>query len=171
MQISTQINSLYSKQQVDFTKNDAIDGTRNVPSFLQEPANLSQSNIYFQVESFTYSFEQKEAPQLKLSDIGYTGKAFDELTQDDAIGLVADDGFFGIDQTADRLSGFVLSGAGNNVEMLKAGREGILQGFKEAEKIWGDILPDISYKSLEKALEKIDAKLQALGANVLDLDA
>jgi len=32
-------------------------------------------------------------------------------------------------------------------------------------------LPDISYKSLEKALEKIDAKLQALGANILDLDA
>jgi len=171
MQISTQYNSLSVGQKIDFNKNDAIRGTENVPSFLQEPANLSQSNIYFQIETFSFSFEPKEPPALTLSDIGYTGKPFGELTQDDAKGLVADDGFFGISQTSDRLSGFVLAGAGNDVDMLKAGREGIIQGFKEAEKIWGDTLPEISYKSLELALEKIDTRLQELGSNVIDFGA
>ena len=171
MQISTQINAMSMTQQLDIKKNDAINGTDNVPSFLQEPASLSQSNIYFQFEAFSYSFEPKEPPKLTLSDIGYTGKSFSDLTQDDAKGLVADDGFFGVSQTSNRLSDFVLTGAGDNVEMLKAGREGIIQGFKEAEKIWGDTLPEISYKSLELALEKIDTRLQGLGANVIDFGA
>jgi len=171
MQISTQINAMSMMQQLDIKKNDAINGTDNVPSFLQEPANLSQSNIYFQFEAFSYSFEPKEPPKLTLSDIGYTGKSFSDLTQDDAKGLVADDGFFGISQTSNRLSDFVLTGAGDNVEMLKAGREGIIQGFKEAEKIWGETLPEISYKSLELALEKIDTRLQELGSHVIDFGA
>ncbi|MFA6756673.1 MAG: hydrogenase-4 component G, partial [Sulfurospirillaceae bacterium] len=82
--------------------------------------------------------------------------------------LVSEDGFFGVKQTASRLSGFVLAGAGDDLEKLKEGRRGIIEGFEEAERIWGNRLFDISYETLEKALEQIDAKINELGGSVLN---
>lgn len=108
---------------------------------------------------------------LDLNSIGYNGKPFNELTQDEAKALISDDGFFGIPKTSERIADFVLAGAGDDIEKLKAGREGILQGYKQAEKSWGGELPEISQKTLEKALEKVDKKLASLGVNVLDTNA
>ena len=108
---------------------------------------------------------------LDLSSIGYDGKPIQELTQDEAKALVAEDGFFGVAKTSDRIADFVLAGAGDDVEKLKAGREGIIRGYNQAEKAWGGNLPDISKETLEKALEKVDKKLASLGVNVLDQNA
>jgi hypothetical protein len=106
-----------------------------------------------------------------LKDIGYTGKAIKDLSTDEAKALVSEDGYFGIAETSQRLADFVLSGSGNDIEKLKAGREGIIKGFKDAEAAWGDKLPDISYKTLDKALEKVDKKIEELGGNAIDTKA
>ena len=123
-----------------------------------------QQNILLNAQS-TFK-EQVQA--FHLSDIGYKGKAIGELSQDEAKALVAEDGFFGIAQTSVRIADFVLNGAGDNLEKLQAGRLGILQGFKEAEALWGEKLPEISYTTMQKALEKVDAKIKELGGSVLD---
>ena len=44
-------------------------------------------------------------------------------------------------------------------------------GFKEAEKMWGGQLPDISYETLNRALEAIDQQLRQAGAPVVDIAA
>jgi hypothetical protein len=106
-----------------------------------------------------------------LKDIGYTGKAIKDLNTDEAKALVSEDGFFGVSQTSTRLADFVLAGGGDNLDKLKAGREGIINGFKQAEALWGDKLPDISYKTLDKALETIDKKIESLGGSAIDLQA
>jgi hypothetical protein len=62
----------------------------------------------------------------------------------------------------------VIQGAGNDLSKLQAGRSGMLQGFSEAEKLWGGKLPEISYTTMQKALEKVDARVKELGGNVLD---
>ncbi|MCI5968988.1 hydrogenase-4 component G [Helicobacter sp.] len=108
---------------------------------------------------------------LDLNSIGYKGKPLSELTQEEAKALISDDGFFGIPKTSERIADLVLAGAGDDVEKLKAGREGILRGYKQAEKSWGGELPEISQKTLEKALEKVDKKLASLGVNVLETNA
>ncbi|MDD6055533.1 MAG: hydrogenase-4 component G [Helicobacteraceae bacterium] len=108
---------------------------------------------------------------LDLKEIGYSGKPLQDLTQEEAQQLISEDGFFGITQTSNRIADFVLMGAGDDIEKLKAGREGIITGYNQAEKAWGDTLPEISQKTLEKALEKIDQKLANLGVNVLDTNA
>jgi hypothetical protein len=99
---------------------------------------------------------------LNLSDLGYQGKPILELTQDEAQDLVSEDGFFGITQTSDRSAGFVLAFAGDDLELLQKGREGMVQGFKEAEKMFGGQLPEISYKTQERTLALIDAKINSL---------
>ncbi|NOX16146.1 MAG: hydrogenase [Epsilonproteobacteria bacterium] len=98
----------------------------------------------------------KQIDVFTLKDTGYDGKSIGDLTQNEAKDLVSKDGFFGIKKTSDRLSSFVLNGAGDNIEMLKAGRDGMLKGFDEAKKLWEGELPDISQKTMKKALEMID---------------
>lgn len=108
---------------------------------------------------------------LDLSAIGYEGKPLGELSQKEAQELVGENGFFGITQTSDRIADFVITGAGNDIEKLKAGREGIIRGYEQAQKAWGEELPEISKKTLDRALEKIDKTLADLGVNVLEQDA
>lgn len=113
--------------------------------------------------------------KFNLSDIGYEGKPLSELTQSDAAGLVSDSGFFGIKNTANRVADFVLKGAGDNLDLLKAGLEGIKRGYDEATKLWGGALPDISQKTQELTLKLIEDRIAQLGGdtsgNAINLEA
>lgn len=100
--------------------------------------------------------------QLSLKDIGYEGKPITELSKEEATDIIGENGFFGVDQTSKRVSDFVLSFSGDNLDTLERGREGIVQGFKDAEKMWGSELPQISYETQAKTLELIDAKIKEL---------
>ena len=106
-----------------------------------------------------------------LQDIGYSGKPIAELSQDEASALVAEDGIFGIKQTSERIANFVINGAGGDEDLLRAGREGMLQGFKDAEKLWGSALPDISQKTIKAAVELVDKAMYDLGFSILDKEA
>jgi hypothetical protein len=188
MDVKSQLSSLFKGVQQNYDQgliNKRENPVNPISSKDIESISLEVSQISFsqsnnqttlQVELFSFSMTSGsvngiETPNFSLKDIGYEGKPFDELTQDDAKALVAEDGFFGIAQTAERLANFVLNGAGSDIEKLRAGREGIIQGFKEAEAIWGETLPDISYNTLNKALESIDKALIDMGVPVLDAKA
>ena len=108
---------------------------------------------------------------LDLASIGYNGKSLNELSSDEADDLISENGFFGIVNTAGRIASFVLNGAGDDVERLKAGREGAAKGFEDAKKIWGGELPEISQKTIEKILETLDKRIAELGGNVLNVSA
>lgn len=84
--------------------------------------------------------------------------------------VVSDDGFYGVPKTGDRMAQFVIEGAGQNESLLRAGREGVLQGFQEAESAWGEKLPDIAYQTLERTLKLIDDHLTGLGYSLLNLE-
>lgn len=106
-----------------------------------------------------------------FKSIGYEGKPITQLSQSEASDLVSENGFFGIANTADRISNFIISAAGDDLQKLEAGKEGILRGFKEAEKIWGGKLPEISQKTIEKATQAVDKRIAELGGNVLSVQA
>lgn len=106
-----------------------------------------------------------------FKSIGYEGKPITQLSQSEASDLVSENGFFGITNTADRISNFIISAAGDDLQKLEAGKEGMLRGFKEAEKIWGGELPEISQKTIEKATQAVDKRIAELGGNVLSVQA
>jgi len=99
---------------------------------------------------------------MSLESIGYEGKAFTELTQGEAKDLVSDGGFFGVDETSQRVTSFVINMTGDNIEALQESRVGLVQGFEEAQKLFGGELPDISVQTQDKTLEIIDAKIAEL---------
>ena len=131
----------------------------------------SSGNLEAQTASLDINKVKDILKSIDFEAIGYTGKPIADMKPEEAKALVSEDGFFGVSQTSNRLADFVLSGGGDNLEKLKAGREGIIRGFNEAEKAWGGKLPDISYETLDKALAKIDEKITALGGNILNATA
>ena len=105
-----------------------------------------------------------------LKDLGYTGKPISQLTPEEATDLISEDGFFGVKKTAQREIDFVLNFAKDDIELIKEGRKGMIQGFKEAEKIWGGKLPDIAYKTQEVVLKALDKRIEELGGHSLDIE-
>jgi len=108
---------------------------------------------------------KSENKDFNLANTGYEGKPIIELSQEEATDLVSEEGFFGITQTSQRVADFVLNFSGNDLEKLEKGREGVVRGFEEAKKMWGDDLPEISYKTQNRTLELIDAKIAELKNN------
>ncbi len=106
-----------------------------------------------------------------LQDIGYEGKPIAELSQDEAAALVAEDGFFGIEQTSDRIANFVINGSGGEESLMRAGREGMLLGFEQAKEMWGGELPEISQKTMQAAIEKVDKAMIEAGFSLIDTEA
>ena len=166
---------------------DAKQLTNSYLANFQDIAGLnSNSNLLSQVWTFSGSanFSDVSGSQSKSANsledilsavdfktIGYEGKPIWQLSQSEASDLVSENGFFGISNTADRISNFIINAAGDDLEKLQAGKEGMQRGFKEAEKIWGGNLPEISQKTIEKATQSIDKRIAELGGNVLSVQA
>ena len=69
------------------------------------------------------------------------------------------------------MAGLVINGDDEELERLKAGREGMARGYDAAKKAWGGELPEISQKTMQKALESVDKRIAQLGGNVLNVQA
>ncbi|THB72100.1 MAG: hypothetical protein D6B25_17465 [Desulfobulbaceae bacterium] len=78
-----------------------------------------------------------------------------ELSVEQAQDLIADDGYFGIEQTSDRIVDFATGIAGNDPSRLDAILEGVEKGFNEALEAFGGWLPDISYATIDAVKEKL----------------
>lgn len=69
---------------------------------------------------------------------------------------IAEDGYYGVQQTADRLFDFASALAGDDVDKMKEMQEAMQKGFDQATKAWGKKLPDISQNTLDAANKKFE---------------
>lgn len=79
-----------------------------------------------------------------------------QMTPEEAQALIADDGYWGVEKTSDRIVAFATSAAGNDPVLLGQIKEGINKGFKMAMEAFGGNLPDISYKTYDSVMKKLD---------------
>jgi len=68
---------------------------------------------------------------------------------------IAEDGYWGVEQTSERLFSFAKAISGGDVSKAETLIKAMEKGFKQATKSWGDDLPDICQKTLDSATEKI----------------
>jgi len=183
MQISSTSTNIQNSENIKGAKSlytqkltkDEVDGLRQ--QVVESTNAFTFKSVSLQAQTQTLSFEDKfkkeyEEFQSFLKDVGYNGKPIAELSEDEAKVLVADDGIFGVKQTSERIANFVINGANGDEKLLRAGREGMMQGFSEAQKVWGDEkLPDIAQKTMQAATEMIDKVMNDLGFSVLDATA
>lgn len=86
----------------------------------------------------------------------------DEETQKKAQEDISEDGYWGVEQTSDRIVSFATALAGNDADALEEMREAFLKGYEQAEDAWGGELPEISQKTYDAVLEKIDSLLESM---------
>lgn len=137
---------LFSMNSADNSKNNA----------------LMQGAIKGNQELFDFLSGKETDSDFNLRNTGYEGKPITELTPEEASDLLGEEGFFGITQTSDRVAGFVFNFAGDDIDLLQKGREGIVKGFEEAQKLFGGELPEISLQTQERTLKLIDEKIESL---------
>ena len=79
----------------------------------------------------------------------------DDETAAEAAKEVADDGYWGVEQTSERMFSFAKALAGNDPTKADSMLEALQNGYDEAEKQWGGELPEICKKTLEATKKKL----------------
>lgn len=69
---------------------------------------------------------------------------------------IAEDGYWGVEQTSDRIIEFAKALVGDDPEKAESMRAAFEKGFKAATKSWGQELPDISQKTYDAVMKKFD---------------
>ena len=170
------VNQGITPVKTNFTEKLSKDDAKEIRAQITQNANEMMLKSTTIQSSITKSADNQfkidyQDFQTFLSDIGYDGKPIAELSQDEAAALVSEDGIFGIEQTSQRIANFVINGAAGDEDRLRAGREGMIQGFKEAEAMWGTELPEISQKTMQKSIEMVDKAMHDLGFSIINEDA
>lgn len=70
---------------------------------------------------------------------------------------IAEDGYWGVNQTSDRILDFAKALSGNDKSKAQELADAFKKGFDQATKAWGGKLPDISQQTYDKVLEKFDS--------------
>lgn len=72
----------------------------------------------------------------------------DAQTKKQAQEDISENGYYGVQQTSQRLFDFAMALAGDDVEKMKKMQEAMQKGFQMAEKTWGREMPEITKQTI-----------------------
>ncbi len=87
----------------------------------------------------------------------------DAATQAQAQKDIAEDGYWGVEQTSDRIIDFATALTGGDPDKIEEMREAFKKGYKAAEDTWGGQLPDISQRTYDAVMQKFDKLAEEAG--------
>ena len=80
----------------------------------------------------------------------------DPATKAQAQADIAEDGYWGVNQTSDRIIQFATALTGGDPDKIEEMREAFKKGYAQAEETWGGELPEISKQTYEAVMKKFD---------------
>ena len=98
-------------------------------------------------QGMTFKDLKADGPDIKIN----------EETRLKAQKSIDEGGELSIENVSDRMVNFAKAISGGDKSKISILRDAIEKGFKEAEEAFGGELPEISYKTLERTMEKLDA--------------
>lgn len=81
----------------------------------------------------------------------------DAATKAQAQADIADDGYWGVEQTSQRIFDFAQALAGDDEEMMRKMEKAFEKGYKQATGAWGKKLPDISGRTYDAVKDKFNS--------------
>ena len=138
-------DAIYSDrtQIIEKMKADAARNTENLRSIV-EKLMLGQSKAY------TIATDDEDNMWKFLASGEFE---VDPATKAQAQADIAEDGYWGVEQTSDRILDFAKALAGNDPAKGQELFDAFRKGYEQAEKTWGGKLPDISKRTFD-AVEK-----------------
>lgn len=166
---------LNKQQSLEDTENSALKSSHpqgNVES-AKDQVNISYSSESPSTYQYDMSLEQTAGDGLDLlrglvlnifkeQGLDYTIETtegeidLETLSPEEAVELVADDGYFGVEKTADRIFNSAIGFAGGDITRIDAIKEGVNSGFQGALEAFGGELPEISYDTYNAVINKLD---------------
>lgn len=92
----------------------------------------------------------------------------DAATKAQAQADIADDGYWGVSQTSQRILDFATALTGGDPDKIEEMRAAFKKGYEQAEKTWGGNLPDISKRTYDAVLQGFDDLAKEAGLDVED---
>ena len=80
----------------------------------------------------------------------------DAETKAQAQADIAEDGYWGVEQTSNRILDFAKALSGGDPAQAAKLKDAFLQGFEMAKKTWGGELPEISQRTYDATVKKFD---------------
>ena len=80
----------------------------------------------------------------------------DAATKAQAQADIAEDGFYGVKQTSQRMFDFACALAGDDEEKMKKMQSAVQKGYEMAQATWGGALPDICQKTMDATNKLFD---------------
>lgn len=123
-----------------------------------------------QLRSLVEKMFLKQGETLLASDNIYdllrTGRVnVDAETAAKAKQEISENGYYGVEQTSERLVSFAKALAGNDPAKAEELMNAVKKGFEEATKAWGGELPVICKQTLDTTLEKLTKWKEELNKN------
>lgn len=136
------------------TSFNRADAQKAVESAEQAKAQSMQTLLNSMLKT-QYSKYVKAMPSSNLKNY-FSNLEVDDATRLQAQKDIADDGYWGVEQTAGRIFDFAKALAGSNPEKLAEMKEAVIKGFKMAEEMWGGSLPSISGRTYDRVMQSFD---------------
>lgn len=118
----------------------------------EQLVNIVNQSLFGQTNAFGKATGD-ESIWRKLSSGNFT---VDPATRAQAQKDIAEDGYWGVKQTSQRLFDFASALAGDDVEKMKEMQAAMEKGFKKATKAWGKELPSICSETMSAANKLFD---------------
>ncbi len=121
--------------------------------------NIVNESVYGQAETFAKASDDESFwRKLARGEINV-----DPATRAQAQKDIAEDGYYGVKQTSQRMFDFACALAGDDVDKMKEMQEAMKKGYAMAQETWGGELPGICQKTLEAANKLFDDYYKSKG--------
>jgi hypothetical protein len=87
----------------------------------------------------------------------------------EAEAMIAEGGYFSVEETAARMLEFAVALTDGDPARAESMRDAVMAGFREAERMWGGNLPQISHDTLAATMEGFDQWVAAGDASAIAL--
>lgn len=136
----------------------ATDGKDKITDYSSIVSSMKQelSNKNTQLQNLVDQLLGKQATKYtKLADL-FKNLNADPATIAQAQKDVSEDGYWGVEQTSDRLVAMAQALSGGDAEKADEMIAAMKKGFEQATKAWGEDLPDICKNTIDTAVKKME---------------
>lgn len=156
----TEAGAVYESSAKDAVKTSGTT-TKTSNSALVSKMKADAQNRLDQMQSLVETMFKKQGIAIGTADDMWKKLASGNFTADaDTIAQakkdVAEDGYWGVSQTSDRIFDFAMALSGGDEDKMKDMLEAVKKGFSQATKSWGRDLPDISGRTYDAVMQKFD---------------
>lgn len=113
--------------------------------------SLVEKLLLNQGSSYSIASDEDMYKLLREGNIEVDAKTAAQAKKD-----IAEDGYWGVEQTSDRIVSFAKALSGGDPDKADEMISAFIKGFEDATKTWGGKLPDICQRTYDATIEKLN---------------